>query len=397
MTAPQAPGGNAEPIDGNCMTSEPLAYGDFTYAFRSALAAFLGRSDVSRQGEPPDPVRLMPTAGVSQALDLVSTMCASAVDRDIVLVEAPTYFLSSAIFRDHGLEVRGVCTDAEGPVCESFVAQVRSARAEGRRVAFFYVIPVHHNPSARTMTAARRAELCTAAKEHDVILVADEVYTLLTYSQEALPPSLSSYGDHVLSISSFSKILAPGLRVGWIEGSPALLQKLSSWGVIGSGGHISHFSSSVVAAAMRLRLVDGQLAELRARYRSRAAALMEALRKHLPDGCEAPEAPRGGYFVWLKLPPGVTAPDLADRAAEPLRDGSGGMLRGVRFKVGSVFCPGGRGDLLEHGDRYLRLCFARLPEGDLQEGAQRLCTEIAALLAASAANAAEPQVKRLRI
>jgi len=353
-------------------TSEPLSYGDYTFRFRSELSKFLGRCDTSRGGVGPDPHRLLPTAGVSQALDMLCTMCASPAAGDVVLVESPTYFLASAIFRDHGLEVRGVETDRDGLVPEALRRMYEALLAEGRRAALLYIIPVHHNPTGRTMPEMRRAEIVKLAGTHGTLVVADEVYTMLTYSDESMTPSLATLGKHIVSVASFSKVLAPGLRVGWIEGEPAQLTKLSKWAVIDSGGYVSHFASCVVACALELRLVDYHLQGLRTLYAARCSALVQALRDHLPQQCSITELPRGGFFVWVKLPSGVSSAALLERTTRG--------PSGVRFKEGGVFSPADATSDCAALDCYMRLCFARLSEVELVEGARRLCAELHVLI-----------------
>lgn len=291
-----APGGR-DCAEGREASSKPLEYGDFTIRFRAELSKFLGRCDPSRGGVEPDPARLLPTGGVSQALDMLCTVCASPRARDVVLVETPTYFLASAIFRDHELEVRGVETDAEGIVPAALRASLEGLRAEGRKCAFLYVIPVHHNPTGRTMTDARRREVVDLAGAHGALVVADEVYTLLTYGSAATPPSLSTLGDGVLSLGSFAKVLAPGLRVGWVEGSRTLMDKLWAWSVTISGGYVSHFASCIVASALEQRLADQHLSRLRELYERRLAAMLAALHTHLPEACEQLCPPSGGFRV----------------------------------------------------------------------------------------------------
>ena len=289
---------------------------------------------------------------------MLSTMCTNR-KKDVVLVESPTYFLAPNIFRNHGLMVVGVETDGEGIVIASLLTVLQQLELSGQRAAMLYVIPVHHNPTGRTMPEARRKSLVRIAAEHNFLVIADEVYTLLTYGA-APPPSMASLGDNVLSLGSFSKILAPGLRVGWIEGSPEQLKQLLEWGVIDSGGHLSHFASCVVSVAMKSQMLDTHLAQLRKVYQERCKCLVEALEVCLPADCSLAR-PEGGYFVWVQLPAEADAKEVAS-APEKF---------GFLAKPGPVFSTLGAGS-----DNCLRLCFARLQPTQLIEGVKRVAAAI---------------------
>ena len=222
-----------------------------------------------------------------------------------------------------------------------------------------YTIPVHHNPTGRTMPAERRKAIVGLAREHGILVIADEVYTLLTYGVSP-PTTMASLGENVVSLGSFSKILAPGLRVGWMEASPQQLKRLSKWGVIDSGGYLSHFASCVVATAMKSRALDSHLEQLRKNFHERCRSLVGSLTAMLPGDCTVTN-PYGGYFVWVKLPQHVDARDIASRSEE----------FGFLAKPGHLFT-------LEAGreDNFLRLCFARLQPAQLAEGACRLAAAI---------------------
>ena len=357
----------------------PLEYGDFTGNFRQQLSDFLGRQDESRHGKGPDPARILLTAGVSQGLDMVSTMCAEK--GDVVLVENPTYFLAPAIFKNHGLQVVGVDSDGQGMVVQSLVNVLQQLTLSCRKVAMLYTIPVHHNPTGRSMPEERRKAIVSVAKEHGILIVADEVYTLLTYGTSP-PPSMATLGENVLSVGSFSKILAPGLRVGWIEGSPEQLKRLSAWGVIDSGGHLSHFASCVVATTMMSRALDTHLGHLRKVYQERCKCLVDALRDTLPEDCSA-TSPEGGYFVWVELPMHVDAERLA----------SNPDTFGFVAKPGHLFTTVEDGDN-KSNKNCIRLCFARLRNEQLTEGVKRL---VAAIKQAKSRNPVENRVLLLTV
>lgn len=343
------------PLDSLRQAAEhALAQGDVTMlqyganagdkGVRASLAHFLTR----RYGMPVAAGQLMVSAGISQALDLVCTRFAKP--GDTIFVEEPTYFLALDIFRDHGLTVVGIPTDGDG-----LRTDVLRDALTRHRAAFLYTIPSFQNPSAATMSAARREELIALSGEYELLVVADEVYQLLDFGV-APPPPLATYAgaDRVLSLGSFSKICAPGLRLGWIHGAPALLEALAHSGVVESGGGLNPFASSVMKSLIDLGLADRVLDDLRSVHAHHASVLCEALRVHVPRATFV--EPRGGYFVWLELPHDLTATALLKTATK----------LGVTFHPGSRFVSGGG---FPHA---ARLSFAHYDERELVDGVQRL-------------------------
>jgi 2-aminoadipate transaminase len=325
---------------------ELLAYGadQGDGHFRHALAGFLER----RYRTPVNANDLMVTASASQALDLICTRFTKP--GDTIFVEEPTYFLALLIFRDHGLNVVGIPMDDDGIRIDA----LNEGLAQYRPV-FLYTIPTFQNPSAATMTAARRTELLALAERHDFLLVADEVYHLLDFGT-ALPPPLGSHAAsrRVLSLGSFSKIAAPGLRLGWIQAAPALLDILINSGLLESGGGLNPFTSGVMQSMIELGLQDRCLDTLCAVYRDRAGVLAAALTEHLPAARFT--APKGGFFIWLELPAPHTALGTIDHA----------RAAGVSYQPGPRFANSG--DL----SRFARLSFAYYEPDALVEGVKRL-------------------------
>jgi DNA-binding transcriptional MocR family regulator len=313
--------------------------------FRAALAAFLAQAS----GAPVDPDALMLSGGISQALDFVCGRFSKP--GDVVFVEEPSYPYSFQIFRDHGLEVAGVPMDGAGM---DVVALERLL--ESRRPKLVYTIPAFHNPTGQVLDRARRERLIALSREHGFIVVADEVYQFLHHGTPP-PPSFGTLGPagNVLSLGSFSKILAPGLRLGWIQTTSALMKTLLASGALVSGGNFNHFTSHVVRQLMESGELPGIVAGLRARYAERAQAMDAALNKHLA-GVARWTRPGGGYFFWLELPEGADAGALeaAARAA------------GTGFLPGSACSTGGG---LRH---CMRLSFAHYSVSDIHEGIARL-------------------------
>lgn len=325
-------------------------YGDGHH--RVALAAFLTEA----YGHRVDPELLFTSNGNSQALDLVCT--AFTRHGDTVIVEEPSYHLARGIFTDHGLNVVGVPVDPDGLDPEAVDAALTELAAAGTPARFVYTIPAHHNPTSVTMPAERRERLVTLTARHGCLLVADEVYHLLTYTGSA-PPPLSQWvgagSEHVLSLGTFSKILAPGLRLGWVHAAPAVLARLVGTGMVTSGGGLNPFTSALVTEAIRNGDLAANITMLCAEYTARLDALDAALREHLPAGITW-RRPTGGYFVWLTLPDGMDGADVRRR----------GQRAGVDIRQGSLF------SILGGQVSTIRLSFAHYLVPDLQEGVRRL-------------------------
>jgi 2-aminoadipate transaminase len=326
--------------------AELLAYGadQGDGRFLGALAQFLS----ARYRHPVDAKELMITASASQALDLICTRFTKP--GDTIFVEQPTYFLALLIFRDHGLNVVGIPMDEHGMLMDALEeALVR------HKPTLVYTIPTFQNPSAITMPEERRQQLLMLSAEHDFLVVADEVYQMLDFGG-TLPRPLATRvaNGRVLSLGSFSKICAPGLRLGWIQTSPVLLDTLLASGVLESGGGLNPFTSGVMHSMIELGLEDQCLDSLRGVYRERCAALSTALRGQLPS-CSFVE-PEGGFFIWLQLPEGRTVADILEKSRE----------HGVNFQPGTRFAGGGA------LSNYVRLSFAYYEAAQLVEGVSRL-------------------------
>ncbi len=313
--------------------------------FRVALAAFLGTTS----GSPVDPDSLLLTGGISQALDFACGRFTRP--GDVIFVEEPGYPYALPIFRDHGLEVAGVPMDGAG----MDVAQLERMLAE-RRPKLVYTIPAFHNPTGQLMPAERRARLLALSRQHGFIVVADEVYQHL-YHGDPPPASFGAQcgAGHVLSLGSFSKILAPSLRLGWIQAAPELMKALLASGALVSGGSFNHFTSHVVRKLREGGELPAFVARLRAAYAERAQAMDSALQKHL-SGIARWQKPGGGYFFWLELPEGADTTALAAAASA----------------AGTGFLPGGTCSAAGGLGHCMRLSFAHYSVSDIHEGVARL-------------------------
>ena len=330
---------NAQPLELNYGVTQ----GD--ERFLNSLAGFLSKG----YGSPASAEELFVTGGNSQALDLVSSVFAKP--GDTVFVEEPSYFLAFQIFRDHGLNIVGIPVDDDGLCVESLAREL-----ESHEPAFLYTIPSYHNPGGQCTSSERRQEIVALAKAHDFLIVADEVYQLLYY-YETPPPAYGAMtaSERVVSLGSFSKILAPGMRLGWIQTSKDLRDELRTSGFVNSGGSINHISSHIVRQTIDNSSLASHIEKLRDVYRRRVEAMDDALRQHFGDIAEWTR-PGGGYFFWLRFEESVDT--------TPIRKSARKAAAG--FQAGSVFSS--KGQL----NNYLRLSFAHYGEDDIREGIARL-------------------------
>jgi 2-aminoadipate transaminase len=333
--------------------SHPLQYGAERGdgRLRSTLADFLAVG----YGVPVFAEQLLISNGNSQAIDL----CCAAFTRpgDVIFVEEPTYFLALQIFADHGLRVVGIPVDDNGLRIDTLEAELAAHTPR-----FVYTIPTGQNPTGSTMPDERRRRLVELANKRGFLVLADEVYQLLDYSGSP-PEPFAAHVDSgvVLSLGTFSKILAPGLRLGWIQAREDLLDVLASRGQLLSGGGLNPFTSAVVAPL----LVDGGVADylddLRRTLHRRLIAMDEALSTHAAAGVTY-QCPRAGYFFWLNFPTGVETAAVRPAA----------LIAGVGFQPGTMFSTRGV------AANCLRLSFSYYGEADIRAAVSALCGAFAA-------------------
>ncbi len=304
---------------------------------------------------------IMLCAGAAQGLDTAARLFTRP--GDVVLVEAPSYHEAIATLRDHPVELRQVPMDDHGLVVESLAEWLEALSLAGRRVAFLYTIPTFQNPAGVTLTAARRRALVELASERALLLVEDDVYRDLCFEGQ-VPPSLFELagGRGVVRLGSFSKILAAGLRLGWIIAEPEVIQRMVSCGLKGNEGGTNPFVAHVVAAFCQERWLEPHIAWLVVRYRARRDALLAALEREMPNGVRWTR-PSGGFFLWLTLPEPLEAEAVLAAAAE----------RGVLFTPGTRFFAQASGG---GGRRNLRLPFSFLSEAQMAEGVRALAMVI---------------------
>jgi DNA-binding transcriptional MocR family regulator len=307
---------------------------------------------------------LMIVAGSTAAVDMIARLYAG---RDgVVLVEAPTYHEALHVFRDHGIDLRGVPIDDDGIIVEALEAQLAMLRQEGKPPKLLYTIPDFQNPAGVTVKAARREAVLKLARKHDFLIIEDDVYRDLAFEGQA-PPSFYALanGQGVLRIGSFSKILSPGLRVGWLIAEPEHIQRCVDCGVMQMGGGANPFAAQVVAEYCRAGCLEPHIAQLREVYHHRCEAALKVLECHMPAGVTWTR-PRGGFFVWLTLP--------AARCVNV------GLLQEAARAQGVLFVPGTRFFVGSGGERNLRLAFSFVPSDEIERGVAILAQAMRAMM-----------------
>lgn len=313
--------------------------------FLASLAAFLTEG----YGAEVAADELFVTGGSSQGLDLASLVFARP--GDTIFVEEPSYFLAFQIFRDHGLNIVGIPVDDDG-LCDDVIRR----ELKSHKPAFLYTIPSYHNPGGQCTSETRRRRIVELATQHDFLIVADEVYQLLHYYN--MPPP--AYGTmtasgRVVSLGSFSKILAPGMRLGWIQTSDDLRKRLMAGGFVNSGGSINHISSHIVRQTIDNGSLTSHIENLRRAYRGRLEAMDAALHDHF-SGIANWTRPDGGYFFWIQFDDSVDTSPLRDKARALETGFQGGATFSTKDKLHNC----------------LRLCFAHYNEADIHEGIARM-------------------------
>jgi len=269
---------------------------------------------------------------------------------DTIFVEEPTYFLALKIFADHRLQVVPIETDEDGLIIESLQEKLTTYKPK-----FLYTIPTHQNPSGRTLTQERRTRLIELSQQYGFLILADEVYQLLSY-QEKPPTSFGSYieNENVIALGSFSKILAPGLRLGWLHAHPNMINPLITCGLLDSGGGLNPFTSVIVREVVESNELEKNIGRLKRIYRDQLSVMDEALRRHLPEAKFV--VPRGGYFFWVHLPDEIDTTELRERAKDFKVD----------IRQGALFSS-------QNGlKNYMRLCFVYYGREEIEEGILRL-------------------------
>jgi DNA-binding transcriptional MocR family regulator len=299
-----------------------------------------------------DPANVVITAGSQSAQDVAAKVFCNP--GDVVLCEDPTYVGALNTFEAYEVQVEPVAMDEHGLIPSELQRRIEELQGEGRSIKFLYTIPSFNNPSGITLAAERRHHVVEICREAGILVLEDNPYGLLRFDGQPLRPLRADNADDVIYLGSFSKILAPGLRIGWAL-LPDHLQR---------SFYLANEAVTLCPPTLNQMLITTYLAEhdwlgqidtYRQLYAERCAAMLAALKEFMPDGASWTE-PEGGFFVWVTLPDGVDTYPLLHDAIDA----------GVVFIPGAAFSPS------DEPSNQLRLAFSAVPEEAIREGVRRL-------------------------
>jgi 2-aminoadipate transaminase len=307
--------------------------------------------------------RLLVTTGSQQGLDLVARVLLDP--GDVILVELPTYTGAITAFRNVQADMVGVPQEADGIDLQALDETHERVTRAGRRVRFLYVVPNFQNPTGLLIGLEKRKRLLEWAARRDVLLVEDDPYRDLYFTDSASEENVRSIRaddtqGRVIYLSSFSKTLAPGFRVAWIDAPPPLATKLE-FAKQAEDLCTGALDQRIVFEACRRGILERRLPLLRAHYQHKRDVMVEALAAEFGSDVSWP-APRGGFFLWATLPAGLDADAMIPRAVE----------HGVIYVAGEAFFVDGRGRDI------IRLSFSAPPPERIREGVRRLAAAVQA-------------------
>jgi 2-aminoadipate transaminase len=306
-----------------------------------------------------DPAQVLITTGSQQGLDLVAKVLIDTGSR--ILVETPTYLGALQAFTPMEPQVVSVASDAHGVDVDDLAAKAAATATSGV-ARFLYVLPNFQNPTGRTMTEARRAALSKRAAEIGLPLVEDNPYGDLWFDAPPPAPLTARDPEGCIYLGSFSKVLAPGLRLGFVVAPKAVYSKLLQ-AKQAADLHSPGFNQRVVAEVMKDGFLDRHVPTIRALYKSQRDAMLAALKREMQGLDVQWNTPDGGMFLWVRLPQGMSAIELLPKAVE----------KGVAFVPGAPFYAG------DADPRCLRLSFVTATVEQIDTGIGALAAAIRAM------------------
>ena len=294
---------------------------------------------------------LMITTGSQHALELLADLFLD--QGDAVMVEAPSYVGAVGIFRHKEAHIEHVFTDEDGISPEALAEAADRLIEQGRKVKLLYLVPNFANPSGVTLTAERRAQVLQVCRERGILIIEDNPYGLLYFDQKPPEAMRAMDSEGVVYLGSFSKILSPGLRVGYVLAPPAIREKL----ILANESAIlspATFAQMMVSEYLSLSDWQGQIDTYRKLYASKRDAALDGLAEYLPR--VQTTRPQGGFFLWLTLPEGLNSKEMLPLAVDEL----------VAYTPGTAFYGDGR------GANNIRICFSHPTAENVKVGIKRL-------------------------
>jgi len=302
---------------------------------------------VSKQGFEVEESNIQVTAGSQQGLDLVGRLFVEP--GSVVITEIPTYLGAIQAFNFYGAKYVSVPMDENGVLVEELEDRVKKSKPR-----IIYIVPNFQNPSGITLSEERRHQLVEIAKRYEVPIIEDNPYGELRYAGKDVPSIQSIGGDYVIQLQTFSKIISPGLRIGWISASReimALVERVKQ----ATDLHTNTFCQYVITEFAKDGALDRHIEELKVAYSERRQVMLNAMEAHFPEEVNWTK-PEGGLFLWVELPRGMNSAQLLDKAVE----------RKVAYVPGSPFYAQTK------GENTLRLNFSNASPEKIVEGIRRL-------------------------
>jgi 2-aminoadipate transaminase len=318
------------------------------------LIKVLTRFVYKTRGLEASPENILITTGSQQALELVTRLFVNP--REIVIVEEPSYILALNVFKLRNADIIGIAVDENGLRVDILEGVLKKLRKEGKRVKLIYTMPLYQNPSGISMSLDRRRHLLELAEEHDFLIVEDDAYALLGFD-DLLTQALASEDrfGRVLYLSTLSKILAPGLRVGYLIAHEDVAMKLAAIKQVCDLG-TSTLSQAIGAKAIEKNIIDKNIEHIKRLYKIKRDLMIEAIDEFFPKGIWR-SSPGGGFYVWVKLNKDIDAEETLKLSSKC----------GVLFTPGKRFCI--NQDLCKDT---MRLSFSNPSEDSIKMGIQIL-------------------------
>ena len=304
-----------------------------------------------RYGVPVDRVQI--TSSSQQGIDVCTRILVNP--GDVILTSSPSYLGALQSFCSYRADIRGVAHDSDlSRFRQAYEDVIAAVKAEGKTVKFLYMIPDFQNPSGESLTLEERKMLVSLAQQHDFLIVEDSPYRELRYEGEHIPTMYSLAPDHVIHLGSFSKIFAPGFRLGWALAHPDILDKIY---VCKQSLDLCPpiFDQYVAAEFLLSGKLDANLAKTIALYKGKRDLLLGLLERHMPEGVQWTH-PEGGLFLFLTMPEGFDAVKFYDKALDA----------GVAYVAGEFFHPD------RSGKNTMRLNFSFMSPERISEGIRLL-------------------------
>jgi 2-aminoadipate transaminase len=329
---------------------DPLGYGLATGApvLRERLVELM-----SLEGIEADPHQVLPTNGAQQALELIAKIFCEP--GDLILTEAPTYTGALGAFDSFQADMRAVAMDDDGIIPEALEDMLDAIRTEGRRVKFIYLVPTFQNPSGITLAADRRDRVVEICRSNDVLVLEDNPYAQVRFEGDAVSPLRSLTDEGIIYLGTLSKVISPGMRVGWVLAPEPVRERLA---LAKEAADLcsSPFTQMVAAEYLGSAHLNEDLELVRKVYRERRDAMLDALDSYFPAEART-RVPQGGLFLWVTLPDPVDTKAMLARALE----------EGAAYVPGTAFYPRKR-----DGRTSMRLNFSYPSVEDIEEGMRRL-------------------------